>query len=123
MTILKKPPQSRDAHAATASHGFGHDNQAVRYTEAWEHRKSRSIVRDRTPRFVIGTREGHHHMHTTFAIESNDSPAPGVIPEPVRVHDGPAATTVASWRAAGRAAAFSWPGHPVGNAPIKLEVQ
>ena len=26
-------------------------------------------------------------MHTTFAIESNDSPAPGIIPEPVRMHD------------------------------------
>ena len=31
-------------------------------------------------------------MHTTVAIESNDSPAPG-IPEPVRVHDQPAAMT------------------------------
>ena len=32
-------------------------------------------------------------MHTTFATESNDSPAPGIIPEPVRMHDQPAATT------------------------------
>ena len=38
-------------------------------------------------------------MHTTFAIESNDSPAPGIMPEPVRVHDEPAATTA---RAASR---------------------
>lgn len=36
---------------------------------------------------------GRFYMHTTFAIESNDSPAPGIIPEPVCVHDQPAATT------------------------------
>jgi hypothetical protein len=33
-------------------------------------------------------------MHTTFAIESDDSPAPGIVPEPVRVHDRPAAEAV-----------------------------
>ena len=32
-------------------------------------------------------------MHATFAIESNDSPAPGIIPEPVHVHDQPAKPT------------------------------
>jgi hypothetical protein len=36
---------------------------------------------------VIRAREGHHHMHATSAIESNDSPAPGIMPEPVRVHE------------------------------------
>jgi hypothetical protein len=30
-------------------------------------------------------------MHTTFAIESNDSPASGIIPEPARVRDAAAA--------------------------------
>jgi hypothetical protein len=38
-------------------------------------------------------RSGRSHLHTTFAIESNDSPAPGIIPEPVRVHDQPAVPT------------------------------
>jgi hypothetical protein len=31
------------------------------------------------------------HVHTTFAIESRDSPAIGIIPEPVPIHDEPAA--------------------------------
>jgi hypothetical protein len=35
-----------------------------------------------------------HYVHTTFAIESDDSPAPGIIPAPVRVHDEPGATTL-----------------------------
>ncbi len=38
-------------------------------------------------------RSGRFHTHTTFAIESNDSPAPGIIPEPVRVRDQPIAPT------------------------------
>jgi hypothetical protein len=42
---------------------------------------------------VIRAREGHHHVRTTFAIESNDSQAPGIVPEPVRVHDQPIAPT------------------------------
>jgi hypothetical protein len=40
---------------------------------------------------AIRAREGHHHTGTTLAIESNGSPAPGIMPEPVRVHDQPAA--------------------------------
>lgn len=43
-------------------------------------------------------------MKTTLAIESHDSPAPGIIPEPARVHEQPAAPAVrADRRAAGRA--------------------
>ncbi len=43
-------------------------------------------------------------MKTTFAIESHDSPAPGIIPEPARVHEQPAAPAGrAARRAAGRA--------------------
>ena len=37
MTILKKPLQSGDGHAARGWHRFGHRDQALRYTEAWEH--------------------------------------------------------------------------------------
>ena len=37
MTILQKPPQSGDGHAARGWHRFGHGDQAVRHTEAWEH--------------------------------------------------------------------------------------
>ena len=40
---------------------------------------------------LIRAREAHDHIQTTFAIESNHSPAPGIMPEPVRVHDEPAA--------------------------------
>jgi hypothetical protein len=32
-------------------------------------------------------------MHPTSAIESNDSPAPGIIPEPAHVQDQPAAAS------------------------------
>ncbi len=64
-------------------------------------------------------------MHTTFAIESNDSPAPGIMPEPVRVHDQPAAMTAA--RGARQAARLRFRGratrNPVNNEPTKLEVK
>jgi hypothetical protein len=178
MTILQKLLQTGAGHAARGSHPFGRGDQAVRYTEAWEHetfaeeqarwerddpeyariceqvrqakdrgeaasrradqakaewdarvatwrranddaqrahhaltadqaarrrpatsrtssqpRKSRAPKRTRTPRSETRAREADHHMHTTFAIESGASPAPGMIPEPVRVHDQPGATT------------------------------
>ena len=37
MTILRKLLRSGDGHAARGWHRFGHGDQAVRYTEAWEH--------------------------------------------------------------------------------------
>jgi hypothetical protein len=37
MTILQKLPQSGAGHAARGWHRFGGGDQAVRYTEAWEH--------------------------------------------------------------------------------------
>ena len=37
MTILQKLLPSGDAHVARGWHRFGHGDQAVRYTEAWEH--------------------------------------------------------------------------------------
>jgi hypothetical protein len=191
MTILQQPRQTGDGHAATGWYKFGHGDEAVRETDAWEHetfaeeqarwersdpayariceevrhakktggeaslradqakaawdarvatqrqadddaqrahhaseadrtagsrtarsrtvssqrRKSRPLRSAWTPRFVIRAREGHHHLDTTFAIECNDSPAPGIIPEPVRVHDERAAKPAAdrprrrpSWR-------------------------
>jgi hypothetical protein len=72
---------------------------------------------------MIGAREGHHHVHTTFAIESSESPAPGIMPEPVRVHDEPAATTAP--RRAGGTTLFSWPvaRNPVTDEPTGLEVE
>ena len=210
MTILQKALQSGDGHAARGWPRFGHGDQAVRFTEAWEHetfaeeqarwersdpeyariceqvrqarerggeasrradeakaawdarvaaqrqanddaqrahhalkadqtarrrpatsrtssqrRKSRSLKSTRTPRLVIGARGGHHHLHTTFAIESNDSPAPGIMPEPVRVHDGPAAEAVP--RGEGQPARLRFRGpaarNPVSNEPPKLEVE
>jgi hypothetical protein len=40
-------------------------------------------------------------MRATFPVESNISPAPGIVPEPALVHEQP---TAAAGRAAGRAA-------------------
>ena len=37
MTILQKLLQSGDGHASRGWHRFGDGDQAVRYTEAWEH--------------------------------------------------------------------------------------
>ncbi|MGN6167312.1 MAG: hypothetical protein ACTHQQ_03950 [Solirubrobacteraceae bacterium] len=37
MTILQKLLPSGDRHTARGWHRFGHRDQAVRYTEAWEH--------------------------------------------------------------------------------------
>ena len=37
MTILRKLLRSSDGHAARGWHRFGDGDQAVRYTEAWEH--------------------------------------------------------------------------------------
>jgi hypothetical protein len=56
-------------------------------------------------------------MRNTFAIESNDSPAPGVIPEPVRVHDQPAVPT----RRVARRAAVRAPKRPPGQRhPVRI---
>jgi hypothetical protein len=64
-------------------------------------------------------------MHTTFAIESGDSLAPGIIPEPVRVHDQPRATTAP--RDEPQAPRLWFRGratrNPVSNEPTKLEVE
>ncbi len=210
MTILQKPRQSSDGHAARGWHRFGHGDQAVRYTEAWEHEtfaeeqarwergdpeyaricqdvrrakrvggeasrraddvkaewdaraapqrranddaqradhavkaeqtarrrpatsrtssqrwKSRFLRSARTLRLVIRAREGHHHTHTTFTIESKESPAPGIMPEPVRVHDRPAAITAP--RGVRQAARLRFRGpatrHPVGIERAKPEVE
>jgi hypothetical protein len=64
-------------------------------------------------------------MHTTFAIESGDSPAPGIIPEPVRVHDQPGATTAPRGERQDPPRCFRGPAarNPVSNEPTKLEVE
>ena len=74
---------------------------------------------------VIQAREAHHHKHTTFAIESNDSPAPGVMPELVRVHDQSAARTrpLGERQAAGLRVRGPATRNQAGNEPIKLEVE
>jgi hypothetical protein len=142
MTSLQRQ-QSGDGHAARARRWFGRRDQAVRYTEAWEHetfaeeqarwergdpgyariceevRQAREKGGDASRRadeakaewdarvasqrrasddaeradHAIRAREAHHHTDTTLTIESNRSPTPGIIPEPVRVHDQPAART------------------------------
>jgi hypothetical protein len=210
MTMLRRLLQSGDGHAARGWHRFGHGDQAVRHTEAWEHenfaeeqarwertdpayariceqvrqarerggegslradeakadwdarvytqrqanddaqraqhalkvdqtarprpstsrissqrRKSRSLKSTRTPRLAVRAREGHDQVHTTVPIESNDSPVPGIMPEPVRVHDQPAAMTRAARRATGRTTPFRGPAaqHRVSNEPAKREVE
>jgi len=73
---------------------------------------------------VIRAREGHRHLHTTFAIESNDSPAPGIMPERVRVHDEPAAMTTSrgEWQAARLRFRGLATRNAVSDEPAKLEV-
>ena len=206
MTVFHKPRQSGDRHAGKRRHRFGDGDQAVRYTEAWEHetfaeeqarwersdpeyavvcervrqakkrgeeasrcavqakadwdarvagkreandaaqrthhavqaeastgrrlatsrtssqrRKTRPPKRTRAPWPVSRAGDGRPYMHTTFARESNDSPAPGIMPEPIRVHDEPAMTTTrlgARLRRRGPAS-----GNSVSNKPIKLEMK
>jgi hypothetical protein len=76
---------------------------------------SRPLKSTPTPRSAIRARVGQHNMHTTFAIESNDSPVPGIMPEPVHVHDEPATTAPRGERQATR--------NPVSNEQTKLEVE
>ena len=210
MTSAQKPPQSGDGQPARGWHRFGRGDQAVRYTEAWEHETfaeeqarwerddpeyariceqvrqakkrggeasrraneakaewdarvamqrqasddaqradhalkaartarrlpatSRSASQQRTSRSLkehsdaaLGdpAREGQHHLHPTFAIESNDSPAPGIMPEPVRLRDEPVATTAAGGERQAAGLRFRGPAtrNPVSNEPAKLEVE
>ena len=198
MTILQNPPQSGGRHAGKRRYTFGHDDEAVRHTDAWEHetfaeeqarwersdpeyariceaarqarqsgeeasrradeakaewdarvatqrranddaQKARHVLSARhtagrqtassraVPSPATGesipaehssaaagdSRSGSFHVHTTFAVESRDSPAPGIIPESARVHDQPVTPTGRTeWRAAGRASKpIPSPGH------------
>ena len=70
---------------------------------------------------VIAARESHHDIHTTFAIECNHSPAPGIMPEPVRVHDEPVAMTAPPGQAARRRYRAPATRNPVTNEPTKLQ--
>ncbi len=175
MTILQKRLPSGDGHAARGWHWFGHRDQAVRYTEAWEHEtfaeeqarwersdpeyaricaevrqakdrggeawrradqaKAEWDARTATQRqadddvqeahHVSRDSEAHHHLHTTFADESNDSPAAGLMPGPVRVHGQPAATPAP--RDERQAPRLCFRGlairSPVSNEPTRLEVE
>ncbi len=189
MTILQRPLQSGDGHAAKGWHRFGHRGQAVRYTEAWEHetfaeeqarwersdpeyaliceqvrraderggeasRRAHEVKAEWDARVATERhanddvqrahqalkaeqRAGHQPVpsrtsserrtgrsHTTFAIESNDSPAPGIMPEPVRVHDEPVVATAP--RGERRGARLRFRGRatrsPVRSEPTRLEV-
>ena len=74
---------------------------------------------------LIRAREAQHHNYKTFAIESNDSPAPGIMPERVRVHDQSAARNrpLGERQAAGLRVRGPATRNLVGNEPIKLEVE
>jgi hypothetical protein len=80
--------------------------------------------RARTLRLVIRDREGHHHMHTTVAIESIGSPAPGIMPEAVDVHDEPGERTAPPDDRQAPRLCVRGPagGTPVSDKPTKLEV-
>jgi hypothetical protein len=64
-------------------------------------------------------------MHANFGIETHDSPVPGIIPEPVRVHDQPAARTARRGERHAARLRLRGPatGNPVSNEPNKLEVE
>ena len=72
---------------------------------------------------VIRAREGHHHTDTTLAIESIGSPAPGIVPEPVLVHDEPGGRTAPRGeRPPRRRVRGPATRSPVSDEPTKLEV-
>jgi hypothetical protein len=132
MTILTNPPQHHDRHAATRWYRSGQRNETALHTDAlghetfaeeqarWE-RDEPEYARDEPVRQVKGTGEQASlsadetkgewdgrvatQGHTTF--ESHDSPAPGIMPEPVRICDEPDAA-----RGARRddTVLFVWPG-------------
>jgi hypothetical protein len=80
-------------------------------------RRSRAASRNSSQR-------RNRRWRTTFAMESYDSPAPGIMPEPVRVHDEPAVTSAA--RSEQPTARFRFRSratrNSVGNEPTKLAV-
>jgi hypothetical protein len=90
------------AHHALKADQTASSRPATSRTGSSQRRKSRSLRSTRTPRLAIRAREGHHHLHTTFAIESDDSLAPGIMPGLVRVHDQPAAPTARGERQVAR---------------------
>jgi hypothetical protein len=64
-------------------------------------------------------------MHTTFAVESNESPALGIMPEPVGVHDERAAMTALRGERKAAGLRFCGPAtrDPVSIEPTRLEVE
>ena len=74
---------------------------------------------------VIDAREGQHHMHATFAIESMTRPAPGIMSQRVRIHDELAATTAPRDERQAERLRFRRPPprNPVSNEPNSLEVE
>jgi hypothetical protein len=56
MTILQKPPHSGDRHAGKRWYKFGHDEQAVRHTDAWEH----ETFAEEQARWEEGVAQGGH---------------------------------------------------------------
>lgn len=190
MTILKESLKSGDGRAARSWHRFGHGDQGVRYTEAWEHEtfqeeqarwertdpeyariceevrhanetggeasrradqaKTEWDARVATLRQANDDAQRAHHalqadqtashgraawrtssrrrkirLHTTLAIEPDDSPAPGIMPELVRVPDEPATPTAPPGERQGPQFRFVAPGtqSPVSDARTKLEVE
>jgi hypothetical protein len=160
MTILQKLLQSCGGYAARGWRRFGHGNQAVGYTEAWQHetfaeeqarwerrdpeyariceavrqaneRGGEASVRadeakaEWDARVATQRKASDDAQRATFAIESNHSVAPGIMPEPVRVHDEPAATIAP--RGERQAARLRLRGpatrHPLSSEPTKLEVE
>ena len=113
----------RAQHALNADQTAGRRPAASRGSSPG--RKSRFLKSIPTLRLVIRTREGHHHMHTAFAVESNDSPAPGVMLGAVGVHDEPAALTAppAERPAARPRSRDPATRNPVSNEPTDLEVE
>jgi hypothetical protein len=73
--------QTARRQTTRSSEGSGHATEAPPAIERSD------PARDDDPR------SASFDTHTTFAIESNDSPVPGIVPESVRVHDHPNAPT------------------------------
>jgi hypothetical protein len=88
--------QANDA-AQNAPHALKSDQTARRRTATsrtvWSSATGEPCCVEHTDVARGDPRSGRLQMQSTFAIESSDSPAPGIIPEPVRVKDEPTAPT------------------------------
>jgi hypothetical protein len=79
MTILQKPRQNGDRHAGNGWHRFGHGDQAVHHTEAWEPNQTlsspgqRNLVTTVLAEFIIAIRRNTRMTDAYRSMSRSDS--------------------------------------------------